>query len=89
MALPSDVRKVYDFPFSFQLVLWGYAPEPLRRSLTENVTGLGRKGEAFPHIRRRSRDGTGNRKSKVSVMLQLDIVYQYFALAFHCCLLLC
>ena len=53
MALPSDVRKVYDFPVSFQLVLWGYAPLLLRPSLKENVTC--RKGEAFPHIGRQSR----------------------------------
>ena len=47
MALPPDVRKVYDFPVSFQLVLWGYAPVPLRRSLKENLTGLAGKAKPF------------------------------------------
>jgi hypothetical protein len=51
-ALPSDVRKVFDLPTEFGIVLGlrpgsGHSPGFLRKG--------GRKGIAFPHIRRQSR----------------------------------
>ena len=57
-ALPTDVRKVYDFPVAVVLT-WGYAPK-LGRSPEEFRSGLA--GEAEPHRTSGGRAANENRK---------------------------
>jgi hypothetical protein len=63
-ALPPDVRKAFGFPV--WIIPFDEAPPPVRRSL-EIVNNGSRKGIAFPHIRRQSRNHRYRRLKKLCV----------------------